>query len=247
MHSAVRLLPLLALVAGLHAAAPPAESTLQARRAAAMLGPTLWKRVILIRNTAPASRYPRSLGAVVFEMGGILWFYTPTDGTQSLSLELGRAEADERDFGRLLPRIDPGFTQWEFDAAGAAGDETGPTPPNACFLESVALLRNRICAGAPVEQPRLLAYYVALPGGLRGHTVLFFRVREGLTIIDPLRPKRQLRVRPRRPEDAKEVALCLRGDIASARWIPIAPGVLATELSMAGQRSFPSAAGPRSR
>jgi hypothetical protein len=245
MHTSARLLPMLALVSGLGAATPPPESTLQARRAAAMLGPTLWKRVILIRNTAPASRYPRSLGAVVFEMGGILWFYTSTDGTQSLSLELGRAEADKRDLGRLLPAIDPGFTQWEFDAADGCGREPGPPPPNACFLECVALLRTRLSAGDPVEQPRLLSYYVALPGGLRGHTVLFFRAREALTIIDPLRPKRRFRIRPRQPEDAKDVAGCLRSDIASARWVPIAPGDFSPGLSMAGQRSFSAAAGLR--
>jgi hypothetical protein len=96
-----------------------------------------------------------------------------------------------------------------------------------------------------VEQPRLLSYYVDLPDGLRGHTVLFFRAREELTIIDPLRPKRRFRIRPRRPEDAREVAGCLRDDIASARWVPIAPGDFASELSMATQHSFASAAGPR--
>jgi hypothetical protein len=222
MPSAVPFVLLFALAAGLRAETPLISRPLEARRAAALLGAGGWKRVIVIENANPASRYPRSLGALVFEMGGLLWFYTPSDGTQSLSQLTLHAAQDENNLGPLLRAIDPGFTHWEFDVGAAV--EPGPAPPNACLLESLALLRRRAAQGATVAQPWLLSYYVAVPGGVRGHTVAFLLGPEGPLVLDPHFPRRQFRIRTRHWDDAKQVADCLRGDIASARWVPVDAG-----------------------
>src|SRR5580698_4757854 len=78
------------------------EGLADARAARAMLGGLIWSRLVRIENTAPQtgwhrSAYPRVVYAVVFEVSGILWFYTATDGTQSLSLTRGTAARDEAD------------------------------------------------------------------------------------------------------------------------------------------------------
>ena len=194
-----------------------------ARQASAMLGPTLWKRVLRIHNSSADGRYPPSLGAVVFEMGGILWFYTSTDGTQSLSLRRGHAWDDEQDFGPLLTHIDPGFSRWEYDPDGAGPDEKGPVPPNACFIQSIALLRQSLSMGVSAGRARLLSYYVTYPTGMKGHTVLFLQSDVGSTVIDPLMQRRPLAIRSANPADATSVANCIRRDVTLARWVPVDP------------------------
>jgi len=188
-----------------------------------MLGPTLWKRVLRVHNSSTESRYPASFGAVVFELGGILWFYTDTDGTQSLSLRRNHALEDERDFGPLLTRIDPGFTHWEYDSEDPESNERGGVPPNACFIQSIALLRHRLSEGMSANHAMLLSYYVSYPTGLKGHTVLYLETDRGPTVIDPLSQRWPLPIRCENPGDPKCVAYCIRRDISSARWVPIGP------------------------
>ena len=194
-----------------------------ARQASAMLGPTLWKRVILIENASTDGHYPHSFGAVVFEMGGILWFYAPADGTQSLSLRRGHTLEDEQNFGYLLTHIDPGFSHWEYDPGSNDQEERGSVPPNACFIQSIALLRQRLSVGMSFENAKLLSYYVSYPTGVKGHTVLYLETDRGPTIIDPLKQRRPLIVRSANLEDPKRVAYCIRRDVSSARWVPIGP------------------------
>lgn len=197
-----------------------------------MLGPAIWRRVIVIQNSALSSRYPRTLGAVVFEMGGILWFYASVDGTQSLSQRLGQLDADKAGLGPLLTEIDPGFTRWEVSPDNAVDGATGPAPANACFLECIQLLRERLASGAVVIEPRLLSYYVSVRGGILGHTVLYFRTMEGPMVIDPRFPKKRLRIRAAHVENAKSVADSLRSDISSARWVPTFTDVFAREAGI---------------
>ena len=199
-----------------------------ARQASAMLGPTLWKRVILVENASTDGHYPRSFGAVVFEMGGILWFYAPVDGTQSLSLRRGHALEDEQNLGYLLTHIDPGFSRWEYDSGGNGQEERGSVPPNACFIQSIALLRQRLSVGMSAANAKLLSYYVSYPTGVKGHTVLYLETDRGPTIIDPLRQRRPLIVRSANLEDPKRVAYCIRRDVSSARWVPIGPNDFAS-------------------
>jgi hypothetical protein len=200
-----------------------------------MLGPTLWKRVILIKNASSESHYPRTLGAVVFEMGGILWFYTSTDGTQSLSIRRGHAREDEQDLGPLLTHIDSGFSHWEYDSGGAALDENGSAPPNACFIQSIALLRHSLSMGVGAEHLRLLSYYVTYPTGMKGHTVLFLQSDRESTIIDPLAQRRPFLVRSANSGDPTSVANCIRHDVALARWVPIAPNDFVADRAEGGR------------
>ncbi len=223
------LLVLSALATVLHADTSLDQSLRYARCAAEKLGPGIWKRIIAVENAEGGGRYPPTFAAVVFETGGILWFYTPTDGTQSLSLALGRAREDEENLGPLLRAIEPGFRRWRF-AAAADPAARAAEPPNACFIESLELLRREIAAGADVGAARLLSYYVRLPDGIRGHTVLYLEDRDGPVVIDPVHRKRRVHVHGNHRLDAKGVADCLRRNIASARWVPVArsdfaPGV----------------------
>jgi hypothetical protein len=215
------LLTALILTATLRGDVQENTSIHYARQAVAMLGPTLWKRVLIVENSSADGRYPRSFGAVVFEMGGILWFYTPNDGTQSLSLRLGRAGEDEQDLSPLLTHIDSGFTRWKFDLDDTGSKEKGSVPPNACFIQSIALLRCSLSAGTRANHARLLSYYVAFPDGLKGHTVLYLETDKGPTIIDPLEQRRPLLIRSANPGDPMCVACCIRRDVALARWVPI--------------------------
>ena len=45
------------------------------------------------------------LHALVFELAGMLWFYTAEDGTQSFSLRIDRLDAEKADFGPMLRDI----------------------------------------------------------------------------------------------------------------------------------------------
>ena len=100
-----------------------------------MLSPGLtWSRVVRIENSAPAGflhrgAYPRVVYATVFEVSGILWFYTDTDGTQSLSLTTNTAARDEASPGALFLAIDRGFTRWSWVAGPAPRGGGGPGLP----------------------------------------------------------------------------------------------------------------------
>src|SRR5579859_5630219 len=152
-----------ALLASALAACLRADDSLgHARRAQELLGPSVWSRVVRIENASPAGAYAPTVYALVFELTDALWFYTDADGTQSLSTRYGRVREDEADLGRLLLGIDPGFTRWAYLSPGPAEPGAG-RPPNACFIEALALLRRRLESGLPTGEPRLLSYYLRTP------------------------------------------------------------------------------------
>ena len=184
-----------------------------------MLGAGAWTQVIRIENDTAAGRYPSVVYALVFELSGILWFYTDTDGTQSLSTHLGTVDRDKENLGSLLLQIDPGFRCWSALPSPKAVRAVQQHIPNGCFIESVALLRRRVESGMAADQARLLSYYVNLTDGLHGHTVLQFCSNGRAMIIDPDRPGRVLHIRPRSLEDPASCIACVRGDVARARWI----------------------------
>jgi hypothetical protein len=232
MPSLTQFLPVLALSVGLRAA-PADESLVHAWQARAMLGAGTWTRLIRIENSAAGSRYPRTLDAVVFELSGVLWFYTDTDGTQSLSRYLNHAEQDKAELGPLLAALDPGFTVWHDAPEGPEPAAFSERLPHGCFIECLALLRTRLAANAATFEPRLLSYYVTTAGGVVGHTVLQFRSQDGWMVIDPHFPKQRRRIRPERASDPRDCANCLRGDVTSARFL-LLDGTTSNALARSG-------------
>ncbi|HEY1110680.1 MAG TPA: hypothetical protein VGE76_18660, partial [Opitutaceae bacterium] len=154
------------------------------RHAQMLLGPATWSRVIHIANSTRDGRYPRELHALVFEVAGLLWFYTPGEGTQSFSLHQGNLPAEKADFAPLLRDIDPGFLRWREVRGSGVTLARGARLPNGCFIESLVALRERLLAGEPMESPRLLSYYRKTSSGLLGHTVLAYRRGDRIAVYD---------------------------------------------------------------
>jgi hypothetical protein len=201
-----------------------ADSSLaNARRAQAELGPETWSEVIRIENDAPASRYPRALHALVFELAGILWFYSDTDGTQSLSLHRGQLAEEKAGLAPLLRAIEPGFARWSVVPATASAPRARRGElPNGCFIESVAALRERLAHGAEMVGAQLLSFYVDVETGRKGHTVLACETAQGIEVIDPAHPAVVRRFSAELGADALRLARAFAGgDVAKARWVPL--------------------------
>jgi hypothetical protein len=208
-------------------ALPAAEASLaSARQARQMLGPAGWACVLRIENTNPRSSYPAEVYATVFEFDNILWFYTETDGTRSLSRQLGRLAEDKADLQPLLKRIDPGFTRFEpVPDTGVQFASARSHLPNGCFIDSVVALQESFDAGVPLTHAALLSYYTTVNGRRRGHTVLVYETPDGCFFVDRARSRRA------RPvglagidDDALVVARAVHGafaprQIERARWV----------------------------
>lgn len=198
--------------------------------ARALLGPDVWARVIRIENTGNRGLerrmpYPATTYALVFEYSGILWFYCGEDGTQSLSVRLGSLEADKSNPGPLLRAISPRFVSWEWAEVPGGQAPGGREPPaNDCFIECLAILRERAAAATEPCSPSLLFFYVDTPEGRIGHTVLLLQGSKGLAAVDPDRPGHTIRVPAPASADARSAAQFLRGGaVASARELPLQP------------------------
>ena len=191
------------------------------RRAESLLAGYTWSEVVRIDNTSAASRYPVVVDALIFQLDSALWFYTPTDGTQSLSHFRNRAAADKLELGPLLAAIDPGFTRWEVLPDNDEPPAVDSRIPNGCFIESIALLFQRLARGAQVQNPKLLSYYVSVRGGIRGHTVLQFTAGGALQVVDPDHPARAIRIGHARDDDPNRVVGRIRGDVAKSRYLPL--------------------------
>ena len=181
----------------------------------------MWTQVVRIDNASAASPYPRVVHALIFQLDSVLWFYTPRDGTQSLSLYRGQAERDKANLGPLLLAIDPGFSHWTLLPDSDETRDNGLRLQNGCFIESISLLFRELEKGSPIENAMLLSYYVSLPGGIRGHTVLQFTSGGRVQVIDPDRPARAATFRYADPNDPRDVANRIRRDISSARHLPL--------------------------
>jgi hypothetical protein len=191
------------------------------RHAQHLLEAHVWTQVVRIDNASAASAYPRVVHALIFQLDSVLWFYTPRDGTQSLSLYRGQAEKDKMNLGPLLLAIDPGFTHWTLLSSSDETPDDGLRLQNGCFIESITLLFRELEKGSPIENAMLLSYYVSLPGGIRGHTVLQFTSGGRVHVIDPDRPARAATLRYADPNDPKDVASRIRRDVSSARHLPL--------------------------
>lgn len=198
-------------------------SLTHARRAQALLGADVWSQVITVENKGSTARYPRRVHALVFELVGILWFYTDTEGTQSFSTYRGRLDADKADFTPLLREIHRGFAGWKVvpaDLSPRVND--ADTLLNGCFIQSVVNLRQRLMVGDDVRNPQLFSYYAVLGKGLSGHTVLTYETAAGVQVIDPVDPARPMSY----PRDIASNALALGKALVGrtverAVWLPI--------------------------
>jgi hypothetical protein len=196
--------------------------------ARSLLGTDAWSRIVRIeyageRGLETRTGYPVTTYALVFELSGILWFYCDIDGTQSLSVRLGSAEADKLDPGPLFKAISPRFGAWEWvDAPVRLESGERAAPPNDCFIECVAILRRKVAEGIELYSPRLLFYYVDTANGRLGHTVLVFRTRYDLTAVDPDTPGDTVQIPAGAAADARSIARFLRGGkVAGARELPL--------------------------
>jgi hypothetical protein len=228
MRSLCLLAILLAAPASASAGAGEAAGLADAAAARALLGDGTWSRLVRIENANPRgilsrSPYPRTVYALVFELSGILWFYTDADGTQSLSLTRNTAARDEAEPGPLFRAIDAGFTSWAWvDAAAAPRGPAARRPPNACFVESVSALLQRLAVGGEAASPRLLSYYVDTQFGRLGHTVLVFGTASGLAAIDPEASGLPERLPAELGTDPRAISAYIRGGpVAAARTIPL--------------------------
>ena len=221
------------------------DSLVHARRAQALLGPGVWSQVIRIENDAHPSRYPRTLHALVFELEGVLWFYTDTDGTQSFSLHRGRLAEEKADFRPLLRDIEPGFARWRV-VPGGPGEEHGEVP-NGCFIESVAAWRARLAQGGETAQPQLLSFYVDTWEGRIGHTVLTYTTRKDQEVIDPEGPAAPRHFSAALAGDPLALARAVRGGgVTNARLlpldVPLPPSAVYVTAITAGEASDPTTA-----
>ncbi|MSU65641.1 MAG: hypothetical protein EXS38_05985 [Opitutus sp.] len=199
-------------------------SLAHARQAQALLGPEVWSQIIHIENQARGSRYPRSLHALVFEFTGLLWFYTSTDGTQSLSLHYDRLAAEKANLGPLLRDIEPGFECWGVVARDELAPVAGvPTLSNGCFVASVTELRRLLAEGVSMTSPQLLLYYDgAYPNG-PGHTVLAYESEGGMRVFDPLQPDTVLQFWGGLMRNPIDLARALGGPrVSKTRSLPLA-------------------------
>ena len=211
------------------------DSLDQARRAQVLVGPGVWSRVIQVTNESPGRVYPATVYALIFELAGILWFYTDANGTQSFSLHVGRLEAEKADFAPLLREIAPGFGRWSVlpDAAPPAEGWNEPLR-NGCFIESVAALRERLARQAGIREPRLLSYYLKTGAAETGHTVLAYEVDGQVEIFDPARPAVRLQYPRRVGQDALWLAQAMEGGrVKSARFVPMPESLPATAVASA--------------
>ena len=216
------------------------DSLEHARRAQALLGHDTWSQVIRIENSARESRYPAIVYALVFELAGLLWFYTDADGTQSFSLHTNRLEEERADFAPLLRDIDPGFTRWSvLTAASPATTEASEAAlPNGCFIESVAALRARLALGAAAPNARLVSYYVRTQGGIKGHTVLAFETRDGVQVVDPTQAGRTFSVPRSKAKDPLALARAIdRSRVVNARELPLPPAATTLMAASASPRT----------
>ncbi|HUR58333.1 MAG TPA: hypothetical protein VM029_11525 [Opitutaceae bacterium] len=219
-----------------------ASSLEHARRAQALLGSDVWSQVLRIENASRGGRYPHTVHALVFELAGLLWFYTDSNGTQSFSLHRDRVAEEKADFAPLLHDIEPGFARWSV-VTGPPPRISHPRPPlpNACFIESVAALRARLTANAPARNARLLSYYTGTRTGTNGHTVLAYENGNVVEILDPAQPGRVFRFPLADSTDPLALARHIEGpEVARARVLalnPVGSTAIAAATRASGNKS----------
>lgn len=213
----------LVLLAALIARAATAPSNLEAVKGARqLLGRDVWSRVLEIENTGSTSLYPKITYALVFEFNDILWFYTPHDGTQSLTLYANQLDHDKTHLQPMLTEIHKGFSRFRELPEGAWDSVVGALP-NGCFIESVVALRELFATGQRVLRAGVLLYY-AKGDSRQGHAVLAYETDAGVFIDDSERARPE-KIKGRWSERPLEIARrhepSLRKNLVAAKMVPI--------------------------
>ncbi len=219
----MRKIVCLVLLAALISRAATTPSNLEAVNGARMLlGRDAWSRALEIENTGVTSLYPKTTYALVFEFNDILWFYTPHDGTQSLTLYSNQLEHDKTHLQPMLTEIHRGFTRFR-ELPESTEDVAIGKIPNGCFIESVVAARELFATGEPVLRAGVLLYY-AKGQSRQGHAVLAYETEKGVFIDDSERARPE-RVRGKWSERPIEIARrhepSLRGSLVNAKLVPI--------------------------
>ena len=216
----ILLLALLTACAGPMASAFDAVG--QVRLARERVGAKTWSREVLLELREATDVFPREVAALVFEYQGILWLYTPYDGTRSLALLLAGARPERVNLaGIIRPQISTVL------AVRTLADEGRPEPGGhlrqGCFIDSLAALRREISTGAGIRRAALLCYYT-LGDGMKGaHTVAFVETATERFVIDASRSATPIEVAEGRTRSAQSLAAAVApwGEVTSARWLPV--------------------------
>lgn len=152
-----------------------------------MFGSETWTRAVWIvnREAGRGSRYPKKFPALIFALQGMLWMYTPLDGTQSLSQYRGRLAIDQQNLNPLLAAVEPGLKILAELQRSAVPTDAQTPPPFACFPRCVARWFEMQRDEEPPDDARLLNYYMPSRSGQKGHTVLEYRRGDERFVYDP--------------------------------------------------------------
>ena len=194
-----------------------------AEKARSLLGPDVWSEVIEIKNAAPSRSHPSRVYATVFEVSSALWIYMPAEGTQSLSRFFGQAGKDRGELLPLVKGIYAGFEHLDVVASGSViPARYDGSLENGCFIESLALLRERSLAGQAAVQPRLLIFYREENSHIYGHTVLTFYDQGRVWVVDPAFGRKPQRFTAASADTPIRLAEAVSlGTVSSARWLPV--------------------------
>ena len=218
----VRALLFTLLAACMAAVAPAFDAAGEVRLARERLGARTWSREVVLELGEATAVYPREVAALVFEYQGILWLYTPYDGTRSLAMLLAEARPDRVNLaGIIRPQLST------LVAVRGLPDDTRPVAVGhlrqGCFIESLAALRREIASGAGIRRAALLCYFT-LGDGMKGaHTVAFFETATQRFVIDASRSDVPIAISEGRARSAVSLAEAVAawGNITSARWLPV--------------------------
>jgi hypothetical protein len=172
---------LIALPVAFGEVAPAALSHLL--RAREELGDAHWSAIMRLATSDPARPAEEAL---VFEFANALWFYQPTDGTQSLSRHWNNVANERRALLPLVQRIDPAclsLREYSAEELAVSSPSRGELP-NGCFIQSVGEAR-RLERETGIVDGCLLSYYADTREGQQGHTVLVYQDASGSHLFDP--------------------------------------------------------------
>lgn len=201
------------------AALPGLSDVLAARR---LLTEGSWSKILRIETREPGrARSSYSFG-LVFELASALWLYQPEKGTQSLSTRLANTEKDKEELGLLLSEAVPNYQNWK-EEKSEVKVPARYVPLNACFIESVALLRSQRRKGVVMAETRLFSLYYTRQGRQFGHTVLYFESAGEAYLLDPAHPETPRRLNREQTQDKRLAAQVIAGKlpVTNVRELPI--------------------------